>query len=196
MIGQARLTDLAIFSPALSLIRGTDGVIYFAGRPLNKKTDEPDDGRFLDWLIDQPGIELHRASLIWRDDLTRANELRFTDVGLQIEKRFGAHEIAFAATPPLPLAKKLEARGKLSIAKDDGQLMMDGLLYAQVDNANLIELRRHLNVPDNWQAGVGTVRAWVELDNRDSKRGAAATVSSATQFANPIKISNGRCAYS
>jgi uncharacterized protein (TIGR02099 family) len=183
-IGQPRITDLAIFSPSLSLIRASDGLIYFAGRALNQKTAEPDDGRFLDWLIEQPGIQLNRAKLTWRDDMTIGSDLNFTDVGIQINKRFGKHEIGFTATPPVLLAKKIGVRGRLTLgaaAQKDGRLQIAGSLYAEADSANLGELRRHLDVPDNWQAGVGTVRAWVDLESGEATKVASAAV------ANPVK---------
>lgn len=187
LIGQVRLTELTVFAPQLSLIRAADGLIYFAGRPLNKKTDAPEDGRLLDWLISQPGIQINRASLMWRDDILGAGELRFDDVGIHIEKRFGSHHIGVTATPPGALAKKIDVSGrvKLSRARDaEGGLQVVGTLFANVPAANLIELRRHLNVPDNWQAGVGTVRAWIELDQNESATGAANTQ---PQWVSPVK---------
>ncbi len=169
LIGQPRLTDLSIFAPELLLIRASDGLIYFAGRPINKKSAEPDDGRFLNWLIKQPGIALHRATLTWQDDLTPGSTLRFSEVGLQVTKRFGKHSIGFSALPPATFAKKFNAKGSVSLDLDaNARLSIDGLLYAEVEGANLVELRRHANVPDAWQAGVGNVRAWLALDNREA----------------------------
>jgi len=172
LIGQPRLTDVSIFGPELSLIRASDGLIYFAGRALNKKTTEPDDPRFLDWLIQQPGIALHHAALTWRDDLTPGSTLLFTDVGLQVTKRFGKHNVGFSATPPPTLAKKISVRGALTldIAVNE-HFTFDGMLYTDIDSANLVELRRHVNVPNEWQAGVGNVRAWLALDNRAALAG-------------------------
>ncbi|MEI6737217.1 MAG: DUF3971 domain-containing protein, partial [Pseudomonadota bacterium] len=189
-IGQTRLAELYVFEPKLSLHRASNGIIYFAGRPLN--TREPDDGRFLDWLIAQPGIQLHRATVSWRDDLKLGAELQFTDVGIQIEKHFGRHDIGITATPPAQLAKKMALSGRVLLTRSDdapGRLQVEGTLFANVLSANLTELRRHLNVPDNWQSGVGTVRAWVELDSTTPNKVVfvANTPRAQDQFVNPVK---------
>lgn len=201
-IGQVHLAELTVFEPQLSLIRAADGFIYFAGRPLNKKTAEPDDSRFVDWLIAQPGIQVSRAKLTWRDDLTPGAELQFTDVGIQIDKRFGRHSFGFTATPPAQLAQKVELRGRVNLDRSDdanARLLVDGTLFADLSSINLTELRRHLNLPDNWQTGVGTVRAWIDLDNTAVQHagravegatatvGAAGTTSAMAQLGNPVK---------
>ena len=191
-IGQIRLAELAVFEPQLSLTRRRDGFIYFAGHAINKKTDEPDDGRFLDWLIDQPGIQIHRATLTWSDESRPDAELKMTDVGIQIDKTFGSHNIGFTATPPDRLAKKITISGRVKLDlsdNTDGRLQVVGTLFGNLPNANLTELRRYFDVPDYWQAGVGSVRAWVEIDNTmtavhsNQKQPAAAN----GQFVNPIK---------
>jgi uncharacterized protein (TIGR02099 family) len=189
LIGQPRLTDVSIFAPALSLIRANDGLIYFAGRALNKKTTEPDDPRFLNWLIKQPGIALHNATLTWQDDLTPGATLRFTEVGLQVSKRFGKHTIGFSALPPATLAKKISARGSFTLDTEvNDRFTLDGTLFTDVDSANLVELRRHINVPDAWQAGVGNVRAWLVLDTRASAHAnTTANVLATETMINPLK---------
>lgn len=182
LIGQLRLNDLSISGPELTLIRANDGLIYFAGRALNQKSDAPDDGRFIDWLISQPGIELHRAKLRWRDDLTPGSDLVFSDVGVEIVRRFGMHTLGITATPPIALARKLDVRGKIALQRRDGRLIVDGDIYAAVDSANLTELRRHWRVPDNWQAGVGSARAWMTLNSPQ-----ATAKAQPASFVNPLQ---------
>ena len=164
-LGQTRITDFSVFSPALSLVRASDGLIYFAGRAINQKSEATEDGRFFSWLIAQPGITLSNATLTWRDDLTPGSDLRFSNVGLRITKRFGRHNMGFIATPPEALAKSVSAQGAFTITQDSNNLLgIEGALFAEVDSANLAELRRHLVLADRWQAGVGNVRAWIDLD--------------------------------
>ena len=193
-IGQLRFRELVVFQPQLSLVRGADGGIYFAGRPLNQKTDEPDDGRLVDWLLEQSGIEIHHARLTWRDDTTAAPALVFTDVGIRIDRSLGRHSIGLVATPPLALARQVEVRGRLRIEKSALSAVagagsraprweVDGNLFTSVRDANLGELRRHLNVPDNWQDGVGSVRAWVDLESRVGPVADAGTAATAGNMA-------------
>lgn len=165
LIGQVRLADVRLMGPELSLSREADGLIYFAGYPLNKPNAVEDDGRFLNTLLNQPGLSIHHASLSWNDALTPAAALKFTDVGLSFEKGLGGHTIGFIATPPKTLARKIELRGNVDLRNDAGRWKVAGSLYLAADDANLTELRQHLTVPDSLQTGVGNVRAWVDIDN-------------------------------
>jgi uncharacterized protein (TIGR02099 family) len=200
MVGQLRFSEITIIQPELSLIRAADGFIYFAGRPLNKKNEEPDDGRLIDWLISQPSIDIQQATLTWRDDTHPAPELTFTQVGIRIDKSLGRHTFGFVATPPRALAQQVEVRGKLRFEKTDApddksvdalRWQAEGSVFAAARAANLAELRRYLNVPDNWQSGVGTVRSWLELDSKGEgaqKRSFSPTgTADSANFVNPVK---------
>ena len=202
-IGQLRFRELVVFQPQLLLVRGADGFIYFAGRPLNRKIDEPDDGRLIDWLLEQSGIEIHHARLTWRDDTTPAPELIFTDVGIRIDRNLGRHSIGLVATPPIALARQVEVRGRLRIAHSEAsspaggaggapRWEVDGNVFTSVRDANLGELRRHLNVPDNWRDGVGSVRAWLDIDSHVGPAASAGNVAAvgtvaAASWADPVK---------
>lgn len=181
LIGQIRFEELSLFGPTLALNRKNDGLIYFAGRPLNQPKSEPSDGRLIEWLLSQPGIEVHRARLTWDDDTTPGSTLVFTDVGINIDKRLRGHVVGFTATPPPTLATKLEGAGRLKIRNDNKRWVMEGTVFANIANANLTEMRRHAKLPDAWQSGVGTIRAWVDLNNDE-----APNVQEG-QFANPVK---------
>lgn len=181
-VGQLRLAEVALFGPELSLSRTADGRIYFAGRLLNRKSDVPDDGRFMEWLLNQPGVEIHHARLRWNDAMTSAPELVLEDVGLHVEQSFGRHNIGLVARPPAALAGRVDVRGRFRIVPNEdtapgaARWHVSGAAYADVAGLNLTELKRHLNVPDRWQAGVGSIRTWVELDSRSANpvRGAVA----------------------
>ncbi len=165
LVGQVRFGEVQLFGPELALTRAKDGLIYFAGRPLNSPKDTADDGRLTQMLLDQAGVSIHHAVLTWHDELAAARTLRFEDVGITIERRLNGHVVGFVATPPAALAKQLSVRGTLRLAKADGRWRVAGNLYADAVNANFGELRQHLNVSDQLQSGVGNVRAWVDLDN-------------------------------
>lgn len=169
LVGQVRFAEVAVFRPELVLTRKPDGHVYFAGRALSRKSDTPDDGRLMEWLLDQPGIEIHHAGLRWQDETTAAPDLVLSDVGIHIEKSFGRHLVGVVATPPAALAAKLDVRARLDIepaaaaASEGPRWKVAGTVYADVRDVNLSEVRRHLNVPDNWQSGTGSLRAWVNM---------------------------------
>ena len=174
-VGQIRFADVTLAAPELVLSRGNDGLIYFAGRALNQPRDVEDDGRLLEFLLEQPGVSIHDASLTWNDEMTPGKTLKFTDVGVSLEKRLGGHDVGFEATPPAGLATRIELRGKVNIGRDGGRWKVAGTLFANLTDANLAEIRQHLTLPDALQSGSGNVRAWVDIDNT-----AASTVSSAS----------------
>ena len=165
LVGQIRFAEVALAGPELALSRGKDGFIYFAGRALNAPTEIPDDGRLLEALLEQPGVSMHHATLTWDDELAPGKSLKFTDVGLSLEKRIGSHAFGFVATPPAGLARNLQLAGKLKIGRESGRWLAVGAIFALLDDANLAEIREHLSLPDALQSGFGNVRAWVDIDS-------------------------------
>ena len=165
LIGQIRFADVILVGPELALSRRKDGLLYFAGRPLNTPKEEQDDGRLVEWLLEQSGVEIQRATLTWDDELTPGNTLRFTDVGVHIEKGLGGHEFGLTATPPRSLARQIEMRGNLRLQKSEGRWIAAGRIYADATDANFAELRTHFPVSDALQAGLGNVRAWIDIDS-------------------------------
>ena len=164
-VGQFRFAEVALAGPELALSRGKDGLIYFAGRALNAPTEIPDDGRLLEALLEQPGVSIHHATLTWDDELAPGKSLKFTDVGLSLDKRASGHAFGFVATPPRGLARNLQLTGKLKIGRDGGRWQAIGAIFALLDDANLAEIREHLALPDALQSGFGNVRAWVDIDS-------------------------------
>ncbi len=192
LLGQIRFAEVSLQAPELTLTRGKDGLIYFAGRALNQPKNGEDDSRLLNFLLEQPGLRVQRASLTWRDDLTAHDELRFTDVGLRIEKAGAFHHLGFVATPPRQLARAIEAAGDLRLDNSDGQWRVNGRLFATVSGADLSALREHIAVPDALQSGVGNVRVWVDIDNSAMAviAPAAASVAPATVVSNGAATAN------
>ena len=179
LLGQIRFVDVALEAPALSLSRGKDGLVYFAGRALNTPTKEQDDGRLVEWLLEQPGVDIQHATLAWTDQLTPGKTLLFTDLGLHIEKRLTGHAFGLVATPPSALGKKLEARGLLTLQKMDGHWIVVGNIYSDATDTNFTELRAYLPALEALQAGVGNARAWVDVDNSLATAQIIATASAA-----------------
>ncbi len=167
--GELRFSELSARGPELMLSRAKDGLIYFAGQPINrpkKPEDPPDDGALMRFLLEQPGLHIEGASLIWRDELSPGPDLLLTDVSLALTRRGARHSIGFVAVPPLELARKIEGRGDIALANEGTAWTAEGSIYASATDANVAELRRHVTVPEVIQSGLGNVRTWVEVDTR------------------------------
>jgi uncharacterized protein (TIGR02099 family) len=163
-IAQIRFGEITVDTPALALSRGADGLVYFAGRALNAPKTEPDDGRFLQWLLAQDGLIIRDATLTWNDALTEGGELAFADVDIAIRKRRNGHEVGFRARPPAALATAVELRAAIDARQEEARWQASGTVYAQINDARLDEIRRHVTVPKALIAGNGNVRAWLDFD--------------------------------
>jgi len=84
-LGDVSFHDLEFHRPELSLRRGTDGLVYLGDKPLNAAGSEKDDGRFTEWLLAQPRLGIHGATLTWRDDFLGAAEVQSSaDLGKRL----------------------------------------------------------------------------------------------------------------
>lgn len=166
LLGQIRFADVSLSGPELALSRKSDGLFYFAGRALNPPTDIEDDGRLVEWLLEQSGVEIQHAIVAWSDELTPGKALQFTDVGIRVEKGLSGHVIGITATPPPALAGRIELRGDLQLQKDAGRWSTVGRIYVAANDTNFAELREHLPLSDTLQSGFGNVRAWIDVDSR------------------------------
>ncbi len=183
-IGQLRFADVSLWGPELSISRKKDGLIYFAGRALNAPSATPEDGRLLDWLLAQSGLDIQRATLLWEDELSANPLLKFTDVGIRLEKRLTGHVLGMVATPPAALAREIEVRGNVKITKRDDHWSVVGRVFAATNDANVAELQSHLPVSSELQTGLGNVRVWFDIDST----AALPTVANAAMVAfNPVR---------
>jgi len=158
-----RLAHLLIDRPQVALSRDAAGLITLAGIPLNA-SGQPSP--FPDWLLRQPRILVKDAELTWLDEKLKAPPLRFSQVRLLLENRFGRHRFGGVALPDSDAAGRLELRGDF---RGDGVRDLaswNGEAYARVDDARL----------DNWgrwvpwaqgsvKGGVGNLRFWLDVEN-------------------------------
>ncbi|MEO8384450.1 MAG: DUF3971 domain-containing protein, partial [Betaproteobacteria bacterium] len=188
LVGQVRLVDVHLIGPELALSRGKDGLFYFAGHALNAQHVGEDDPRFVDWLLEQSGVEIERATLIWTDEFSPGAALKFTDVGVRIEKNVLGHTIGVAATPPPELAKRIELRADLKLQKSEGRWNATGTIFATASDTNFAALRAHLPLADALLAGIGNLRAWIDIDNSVARRAASvAKAGNAAVAFNPVR---------
>jgi uncharacterized protein (TIGR02099 family) len=156
---RVRFHDVAFYRPNLELRRGKDGLIYLADKPLNRP-DPDDDGAFTKWLLAQPRLAIHDATLVWRDEMSGAPEVRLTQVEFAMRKHLGHHHAAFSALPPPNLAGRIDVRADMTIVRDGPRWRAAGQLFAEGIDTDLGGLRAHLPVPESLRAGVGSLRVW------------------------------------
>ncbi len=161
LVGRVRFQDVDFYRPALSLRRGTDGLIYLADKPLNQAG--PGDGAFTEWLLAQPRLAIHDATLVWRDDKGGAPELRLRNVEISVRTRRGHHQAALTALPPPELAGRIDLRADVALARAGDRWGAAGQLFVEARGADLGALRAYLPVPETLRSGVGSLRVWVQF---------------------------------
>ena len=162
LVGRVQFHDVDFYRPALALRRGADGLIYLADKPLNQAG--PDDGAFTEWLLAQPRLGIHDATLAWRDEKSNAPEIQLTGVEIAVEKHLGRYRAALTAVPPRELAGRIDLRADVRLTRDGGHWTAAGDAYGESRNANLGKLRAHLPVPETLRSGVGSMRVWARFD--------------------------------
>ena len=160
--GRVRFHDVNFYRPALTLRRAEDGLIYLADKPLNRAGPE-DDGKFSEWLLDQPRLGIHGATLVWRDEKARAPEVELQNVEIVMTQRLGRHRAALTAYPPRGLSGRIDIRANVSFTRAGNRWYTDGDVYFETRNADLGLLRMHVPVPESLRSGVGSLRVWAHL---------------------------------
>ena len=162
LVGEVRFHDVDFYRPALALRRGADGIIYLGDKPLNDAG--PDDGAFTAWLLAQPRVGIHDATLSWRDDKVNASEVKLTSVEIAVTRHLGRHRAALTAVPPRELAGRIDLRADVKLARAGARWVADGDAYGETRNADLGKLRAHLPVPETLRSGVGSMRVWAHFN--------------------------------
>jgi uncharacterized protein (TIGR02099 family) len=161
--GRLRFYDVDFYRPQLVLRRGADGLVYLADKPLGRPGGGGDEGAFAAWLLAQPRLAVHDATLTWRDELTGAPEVRLTDVQILVRRRFGRHHAAITALPPAELSGRIDLRADLRFARVAGRWTVSGQLFGEGLDTDLGGLRAHLPVPESLRSGVGSLRVWATV---------------------------------
>ena len=160
--GEVRFHDVDFYRPDLELRRGADGLIYLADKPLNA-AGASGDGAFTEWLLAQPRLGIHDATLTWRDDFGGAPEVRLTGVEIAVQKRLGHHRASLSAVPPAELAGRIDLRADVTLTRQGDRWRAQGEAYAESLGADLARLRVHLPVPETLRSGVGSLRLWIKF---------------------------------
>ncbi|HWI13369.1 MAG TPA: hypothetical protein VNT02_03915, partial [Burkholderiales bacterium] len=86
---------LDVYRPMLDVRRDAQGGMWVAGIQVDAAGSE--DGGFVDWLLDQPDIEIHDAGVQWTDEMRGAPPLTLNRVHLQIVNRGRRHRFGLQA---------------------------------------------------------------------------------------------------
>ena len=152
---------LHVDGPMVTIERDPRGRFKVAGFDLDPAT--PGDPRVADWLLQQETLSVANATLIWRDGLRQAPELRFSELSVFIENQDDRHLFGARARPPAVLAGVVDVRGEMlgrSFAERDS---WSGQIYLDAPDVDVARWQQWIALPVHVQRGGGSVRAWGRL---------------------------------
>ncbi|WP_428421502.1 YhdP family protein [Methylibium sp.] len=170
-----RFEQLLIEGARLEVRRDTAGRILVAGLAAGEQADE---GGAADWFFSQKEFVIRGATLVWTDELRGASPLALDAVDLVVRNGVRHHELRLDATPPAEwgerfslrghftqplLARAQEGRGARLLARPGNWRRWDGTLYADLPAADIVPLRRQIDLPFDLSQGSGALRAWVDV---------------------------------
>lgn len=166
LVAAPRFDNLTITRPDLSILRDADGKLFIAGLPVASSND---NGAGADWVLSQREIVIREGKLRWRDDKRGAPELALENVNLVLHNRWRQHQLALKATPPAEYAAPLDVRANFYhpsfASKVSDVSRWKGTLYADLRDTDLAVWKAYVDYPIELSQGVGSVRAWLDLDH-------------------------------
>lgn len=157
-----RLKELAIDGTQLALRRDPAGLLHVGGLIFDPAL-QADERPFADWILRQPRILIHDATLVWRDELANGSELVLDRVELRLEHRFGHLRFGLTGVPPPQLAAPLDLRGDLTATSLTDWRAVTGRIYARMDYADLAAWHEWLPMAVPVRSGKGALRVWSDL---------------------------------
>ena len=159
-----RMKELDIERPQLVVRRDSAGLLHVAGatfEPSLRSEERP----LAQWVLRQPRIRIHDATVIWRDEQANSSELVLERVELRLENRFGHHRFGLRGVPPPQLAAPLDLRGDVTEPSLADWHAIKGRFYARVDYADIAAWREWLPMDIPMRSGKGALRVWSEFDH-------------------------------
>lgn len=166
LVGELRLDNLTIVKPDLSVVRDAAGKLFVAGIPVS---DSSDSGAGADWILSQREIIIRDGKLRWRDDLRQAPELALSNVNLMLRNHWQRHQLALQAIPPADHAGPIDLRADFYHPVFAGKISdvarWKGRLYVDLPRTDLAIWKSYVDYPIALSEGMGSVRAWLDMDH-------------------------------
>lgn len=177
---QVGFEQLLIEGARLEVRRDARGQITVAGLDLDAGGPALDGQAATDWFFEQREFVIRGGELRWVDEQRAAPPLALADVALVVRNRGRRHELRLDATPPADWGQRfslvVQARQPLLDRSDPVGGLVGGLgrtadwrrwrgtLYADLPEADVARLRRHVDLPVDLQQGRAALRAWIDWD--------------------------------
>lgn len=161
-----RFEQLLIDGARLDVRRDAQGRLHVAGMDVEGET-VADGAGLADWFFEQHEFVIRGGALRWLDEQRAAPALALTDVRLVVRNRLRRHELRLDATPPVGWGERFSVTARARqplLARAGDWRRWRGTVHAELPQATVAELRRHVDLPFELSQGSGALRAWVDFD--------------------------------
>jgi uncharacterized protein (TIGR02099 family) len=175
---ELRFEQLLIENAQLDVQRDAQGRLRIAGLDMSAPSTAPAEDAALvtDWFFKQHELVIRGASVRWSDGMRSAPPLVLSQVQFVMRNGLRQHDFRLDGTPPAEWGERFSVSGKFTqplLARPGDWQRWSGAVHADLPNADLRELRRHVDLPLDLSQGQGAVRAWLEVRNGKLTEGVA-----------------------
>ena len=187
---ELRFEQLLIENAQLDVRRDAQGRVRVAGLDFSgPSVARPEDSaRMADWLFKQHEFVIRGATVRWSDAQRshgdnsgthtgdNAQPLMLSNVQFVMRNGLRHHDFRLDGTPPAEWGERFTVSGKFTqplLARPGDWQRWSGSVHADLPNADLHELRRHVDLPLDLSEGHGAVRAWLQVRNGQLTEGVA-----------------------
>ena len=168
--GSVRFEQLHVDGAALEVRRDAPGRLFIAGIEIRSgAAQHGDDGSNsgTDWLLAQRELVVRNGRVRWIDEQRDTVPLELSAVDLVLRNRLGRHELRVDATPPADVGQRFTLQGSFReplLAARNEWRRWSGTAYVDLPHTDAAALRQWLpSLPLEVTAGVGALRAWLDL---------------------------------
>ncbi len=180
--------QLLVTGAMLDVRRDAQGRVLVAGIDINQAQDPASDNTAVDWLFAQPDLAIRQASVRWTDEKRGAPPLTLEAVDLVFRNRLTQHDVQLDATPPASWGERFSLSASFSqpllapnpdggpgLASAGDWKTWSGTVHAHLPQADLAQLRQHVQLPFELNSGRGSLKASFDVA-RGNLQGAKAEV--------------------
>lgn len=161
-----RFAQLYIEGAQLLVRRDAQGRLHVGGLDMAGTPTGGQDSAATDWFFQQGEFVIRGGLLRWVDDLRQAPPLTLSSTDLVVRNGLRHHDLRLDATPPPEWGQRFSLRGRFTqplLARAGDWQRWSGTAYAELPDADVAQLRQHVELPFELNTGRGAVRAWLEL---------------------------------
>ncbi|RVT52472.1 YhdP family protein [Rubrivivax albus] len=163
---EPRFAQLHLQGVGLDVRRAADGRVRVAGLDLGDPAAAgSSDPVLLDWFLQQQEFVIRAGALRWTDELRAAPPLVLSDVDIVLRNGRRQHSLRIDATPPADWGQRFALRGSFTrplASRPSDFARWQGTLFAELPEADVSQLRRHVDLPFALEQGRGALRGWFD----------------------------------